>query len=405
MEPAYGSSAASPLAAVGARIRRARLRHRPPLTLAALAGEALSVGLVSKIERGLVNPSLHTLLYLADRLGVSPAELVSEPTPGYDRPAAALAAARALLLLGDPAGAAALALAVASRSNAGTAQVAVASRSEGKSEPLAGGSHTGPLQEEQPSRAASGEARPAPEEDRPTKEDEAAAADVSDIPATNRARLLGLAAEALLATGDAVAATARLVEASALVAAGDGTAAGAEVQLARAELAWVLGLIERRRGQRAAAERSWARSLDLLEHLPPPAGASPEVQLIHARTLAELGALHEANGALETARHFSTRALAIASALTDPAAVARRLLAGVPLLDHLGTPAAGWTLETAGEVILPAAIAASAVLAVVGAAATLVERIRHDLDRLERQEARHYIQAPPFDVSHSRYLR
>src|SRR5581483_8548889 len=85
MEPAYGSSAASPLAA--------------------LAGEALSVGLVSKIERGLVNPSLHTLLYLADRLGVSPAELVSEPTPGYDRPAAALAAARALLLLGDPAGA------------------------------------------------------------------------------------------------------------------------------------------------------------------------------------------------------------------------------------------------------------------------------------------------------------
>ncbi len=374
----------SPLVEVGARIRRARLRHRPPLTLAALAGEALSVGLVSKIERGLVNPSLQTLLYLAGRLGVSPAALVSDPTPEYDRSAAALAAARALLLLGDPAGAAALAAAAAGGVSSG-----------------------GP-----PSPPVAGEAAVLTGIE---VVDKAAADAPAGVPVAWRARLLGLAAEALLATGDAAGATARLVQASELVAMGNGSpvppalAPGsdepAELLLARAELAWVLGLIERRRGHRAAAEHSWARSLELFERLPPPAAASLEVQLACGRTLAELGALHEASGALETARHFYTRALTAAVALADPAVVARRLLARVPRLDHLEAPAGPQESDPAGEGVLPVPIAAASVLALVSAAATLVERMRHDLDRLERREARHHLQAPPLDVSHSRYLR
>src|SRR5438093_1599988 len=61
--------------------------------------------LVSKIERGLVSPSLTTLVHLASRLGVPPARLLEDeaaPAAG----AGAAAAARAHLLLGDPANAA-----------------------------------------------------------------------------------------------------------------------------------------------------------------------------------------------------------------------------------------------------------------------------------------------------------
>ncbi|HEV2124658.1 MAG TPA: helix-turn-helix transcriptional regulator [Chloroflexota bacterium] len=91
---------------VGKRIRQMRLSRRPSMTLAELAGDDLSVALISKIERDLVNPSLSTLRYLADRLGVSLGQLFEEETVRSSRARAALDLARARLLLGDPAGAA-----------------------------------------------------------------------------------------------------------------------------------------------------------------------------------------------------------------------------------------------------------------------------------------------------------
>src|SRR6266508_4380555 len=85
---------------LGERVRERR-RERG-MTLAQVAGDELSVALVSKIERGLVSPSLSTLEVLAQRLGVTPGALLEERR---DRggAAAAAAAARTYVLLGDPA--------------------------------------------------------------------------------------------------------------------------------------------------------------------------------------------------------------------------------------------------------------------------------------------------------------
>jgi transcriptional regulator with XRE-family HTH domain len=46
------------------------------MTLASLAGDRVSVSLISRIERGLVRPSLTTLSFLAERLGTDVASLV-----------------------------------------------------------------------------------------------------------------------------------------------------------------------------------------------------------------------------------------------------------------------------------------------------------------------------------------
>jgi transcriptional regulator with XRE-family HTH domain len=76
------------------------------MTLAELAGDRLSISLVSKIERGLVRPSLPTLEYLAGRLGRSLAELIGGPGAEMPDDAAAglsVARARAELADGDPA--------------------------------------------------------------------------------------------------------------------------------------------------------------------------------------------------------------------------------------------------------------------------------------------------------------
>ena len=92
---------------VGERLRA--LRRARGLTLAQVAGDDVSVPLVSKIERDLVTPSLLTLRALARRLGVHPGTLLGETEieRSGDRDAlGSLDRARARMLLGDPAAAA-----------------------------------------------------------------------------------------------------------------------------------------------------------------------------------------------------------------------------------------------------------------------------------------------------------
>src|SRR5579884_2109396 len=93
---------------VGQRIRAARLARTPKMTLAELAGGDMSISLVSKIERGLVRPSLATLELLAERLGVHAGALIEgdaaavAETRGTPLP---LARAAAALAADDAAGA------------------------------------------------------------------------------------------------------------------------------------------------------------------------------------------------------------------------------------------------------------------------------------------------------------
>ncbi|MBI3973403.1 MAG: helix-turn-helix domain-containing protein [Chloroflexi bacterium] len=367
---------------LGARIRRERLGRTPPLTLSGLAGDQLSPGLVSKIERGLVSPSLQTLHHIAERLGLPLAELFTEDHGKASSTAASLHAARALLLLGDPETAARVALDAAGHIEAGD------------------GTSTVPTA----IRAA-------------------------------RARLLGLAAEASLAAGNTTEAAQRLAEASRVLAAPSGAptsapssragsidatgSAGpagpvagspgpaspgrqdgsADTDAAQAELAWVLGALERRRGNRQGAARSWGRALDLLEAR---RHASLGTALLLARVLADLGSLHESEGAHETARNFLTRALVVLAQVTDPAAAARRLL-----VDWTGpaTVSAGSTMPVDAHPCPPEA-AAAAGLAVVAAAARLSEKVAYDLGRLDRTVfSTPWPATSPPDVPHSRHLR
>src|SRR3954451_14853987 len=90
------------LAAVGARIREARLAHRPPLRLVDVAGDSLTAGMLSKIERGRGSASPGTLRDLAGRLGGALASLFVYPGRG-DGPGG---------VAGDPAARAALATAL-----------------------------------------------------------------------------------------------------------------------------------------------------------------------------------------------------------------------------------------------------------------------------------------------------
>lgn len=61
---------------LGEKVRA--LRRQQHLTQAALAGEEMSRILISRIESGEVNPSLESLKYLADRLGVPAGYLLTE---------------------------------------------------------------------------------------------------------------------------------------------------------------------------------------------------------------------------------------------------------------------------------------------------------------------------------------
>lgn len=68
-----------PLQTLGERIRT--LRKQRKLTLEALAGEQLTKGMLSLIENNKANPSMDSLAYIAERLGVETSELLEERTP------------------------------------------------------------------------------------------------------------------------------------------------------------------------------------------------------------------------------------------------------------------------------------------------------------------------------------
>lgn len=65
---------------LGERIRT--LRKQRKLTLEALAGEQLTKGMLSLIENNKANPSMESLSYIAERLGVEAAELMEEVSSG-----------------------------------------------------------------------------------------------------------------------------------------------------------------------------------------------------------------------------------------------------------------------------------------------------------------------------------
>lgn len=68
---------------LGARIRK--LRKEQKLTLEALAGDRLTKGMLSQIENEKAKPSMESLDYIAERLGVKPSELLEEVTPSSIR--------------------------------------------------------------------------------------------------------------------------------------------------------------------------------------------------------------------------------------------------------------------------------------------------------------------------------
>lgn len=69
---------------LGTRIRK--LRKEQKLTLEALAGDRLTKGMLSQIENDKVKPSMESLDYIAERLGVKASELLEEVTPSSIRP-------------------------------------------------------------------------------------------------------------------------------------------------------------------------------------------------------------------------------------------------------------------------------------------------------------------------------
>ncbi|MEK5231676.1 helix-turn-helix transcriptional regulator [Lysinibacillus sp. FSL K6-0232] len=69
---------------LGTRIRK--LRKEQKLTLEALAGDRLTKGMLSQIENDKAKPSMESLDYIAERLGVKASELLEEVTPSSIRP-------------------------------------------------------------------------------------------------------------------------------------------------------------------------------------------------------------------------------------------------------------------------------------------------------------------------------
>ncbi|MDW0118041.1 helix-turn-helix transcriptional regulator [Sporosarcina thermotolerans] len=68
-----------PLQTLGERIRV--LRKQRKLTLEALAGEQLTKGMLSLIENNKANPSMESLSYIAERLGIEVSKLLEEVNP------------------------------------------------------------------------------------------------------------------------------------------------------------------------------------------------------------------------------------------------------------------------------------------------------------------------------------
>lgn len=66
------------MASLGERIRK--LRKEKGLTLQALAGAELSKGMLSLIENNKANPSMESLAYIAERLGINKNELLEDHT-------------------------------------------------------------------------------------------------------------------------------------------------------------------------------------------------------------------------------------------------------------------------------------------------------------------------------------
>src|SRR5690606_9112046 len=64
------------MATLGERIKQ--LRKEQGLTLQALAGDELSKGMLSLIENNKANPSMESLSYIAERLGIERNELLEE---------------------------------------------------------------------------------------------------------------------------------------------------------------------------------------------------------------------------------------------------------------------------------------------------------------------------------------
>ena len=61
---------------LGTKIKQ--LRKSKKMTQAALVGDKITRNMLSGIENGVANPSISTLNYLADKLGVSVGYLLSE---------------------------------------------------------------------------------------------------------------------------------------------------------------------------------------------------------------------------------------------------------------------------------------------------------------------------------------
>jgi len=68
---------------LGTRIRK--LRKDQKLTLEALAGDRLTKGMLSQIENDKAKPSMESLDYIAERLGVKASALLEEVTPSSIR--------------------------------------------------------------------------------------------------------------------------------------------------------------------------------------------------------------------------------------------------------------------------------------------------------------------------------
>lgn len=67
------------MSTLGERIRT--IRKQQKMTLEALAGDQLTKGMLSLIENNKANPSMDSLTYIAERLGVEVAELMEEVSP------------------------------------------------------------------------------------------------------------------------------------------------------------------------------------------------------------------------------------------------------------------------------------------------------------------------------------
>ncbi len=74
---------AAPKSPVGGRIKAARAKAG--LTQQKVAGERYTKAYISALENGLVRPSVAALEYIAERLGTTPAALMSDARPTWSR--------------------------------------------------------------------------------------------------------------------------------------------------------------------------------------------------------------------------------------------------------------------------------------------------------------------------------